>query len=563
MTTQPVNQFTLDIIQSSFKAISTEMFYTMQKTSISPIIYEILDMGIAISSAEGDLLSSGAGIPAFIGMLDAGICKTIEKFGHSVKEGDIFITNDPYNGGVTHLNDVVLCMPIFYKGNLIAWVSNIAHYPDIGGMVPGGISTDATEIFQEGIIIPCVLGFENDKPIPSILDIMKSNSRMPKNVEADLWAGAAACFVGRKNLLEMIEKYGSETFLVSCKELLDHGERVSLAGLKKLPKTKLELTENMDDGTPLNVKIEIKDDEFIVDLRDNPKQFPSPVNVSRDGVIVACEMIFKSVTSPYTESNGGTYRPLTVLTQEGTIFHPTLPAACGIYYDTDIRLSDIIWRCLFPIAEDKMTVGSFSSVCGTFFGGLNPKGVPYTIVEAHVGGWGAGKGMDGTSAMFSSFHGDTFNCPAEIAEARYGVMVKQLALNNAEGGAGQFRGGKGIDLQYIIPEDNAWLTVGYSRCVVPPWGARGGHDGTPNSCNVLRKNGDIETYHSKSGIILQKGDIIQVCSGNGAGYGDPKSRKHEDIVNDLKNGYITENEAKNIYDYEIQQHNKEILNSVT
>lgn len=550
MTTQKVDQFTLDIIQSSFKAISTEMFYTMQKTSISPIIYEILDMGIALANPKGQLLSSGAGIPAFIGMLDAAINKTIDKFGDSVKPGDIYITNDPYNGGVTHLNDVVLIMPVFYGDTLIAWASNMAHWPDMGGMVPGGISTDATELFQEGLIIPCVRGFENGEPIPAVFDIMTHNTRMPKNVEADLWAGVASCRVGEKGLIELVEKYGLDVFTRSCETLIEHGEEVSLAGLKKLPNTKLELTEEMDDGTPLNVKIEIKDDEFIVDLRDNPKQFASPVNVSRDAVIVACEMIFKSITSPDTDANHGTYRPLTVLTTPGTIFHPVSPAACGVYYDTDIRLNDIIWRCLFPIAGEKMTAGHFSSICGTFFGGVNPdNGVPYTIVEAHVGGWGAGQGMDGTSAMFSCFHGDTFNCPAEIAESRYGVMVKQLAFNDAEGGAGEHRGGKGIDLQYVIPADGAWLTVGYSRCVVPPWGAEGGQDGTTNACHVLRKNGETETYHSQSGIMLDAGDIIQIKSGNGAGYGDPKKRSRDAIVNDLKNQYITENEAKNIYGY--------------
>ena len=551
MTKTTVDPFTLDIIQSAFKAISTEMFYTMQKTSISPIIYEILDMGVALSTPDGDLLSSGAGIPAFIGMLDAGLKTTIGKFGDTVKAGDIFVTNDPYNGGITHLNDVVLCTPIFYQDTLVAWAANMAHWPDLGGMVPGGISTDATELFQEGLILPCIRLFEHNKISPAVMEIIKANSRMPNNVEGDLWAGIACNRTGEKGVLELVEKYSLETFEQSSKMLLDDGEKVSLAGLKKLPNTTLKMSEEMDDGTVFTVKCTITDEEFIVDLRDNPTQVAGPINVSRDGVVVACQMIFKSVTSPDTDANGGSYRPLKVLTAQGTIFDPVMPAPCGVYYETDIRINDMLWRCLSEIADEKVTAGHFSSICGTFFGGINPdNGQAFTIVEAQIGGWGAGNGMDGTSAMFSCFHGDTFNCPAEIAESRYGgVVVRQLALNDEAGGAGEFRGGKGICLEYEIREDNSWLTVGYSRCVMPPWGNKGGQDGTTNYCVVMRTNGDTETYHSKSGIILNAGDVIQVRTGNGGGYGYPKNRTSDALASDIKNGYITLNEAKTVYGY--------------
>ncbi len=549
--TQKIDPFTLDIIQSSFQAISTEMFYTMQKTSISPIIYEILDMGVALSNPKGELLSSGAGIPAFIGMLDAALQTTIKKFGNMVKPGDMFVTNDPYNGGITHLNDVVLCQPIFYGGVLVAWSANMAHWPDLGGMVPGGISTEATEIFQEGLILPCVKLLENNEPITPVFDIMTANSRMPQNVKGDLWAGIACCRTGEKGIQELIDKYGLGTFKQACDALLENGEKVSLAGLKKLPNQKLEISEEMDDGTLITVKCEITDKEFIVDLRNAPVQRQSPINVSRDGVVVACQMIFKSVTSPETQANAGTYRPLKVLTTEGTIYDPVMPAPCALYYETDIRINDILWRCLSEIAEDKVTAGHFSSICGTFFGGINPdNGQQFTIVEAQVGGWGAGKGMDGTSGMFCCFHGDTFNCPAEIAESRYGgVVVKQLALNDEAGGAGEFRGGKGICLEYQMREDNCWLTVGYSRSIVPPWGLKGGQEGTTNYVNVIRTDGSMEKYHSKSGLILKKGDIIQVNTANGGGYGDPKNRAKHAIEYDLKNGYIQPTEAESVYGY--------------
>ena len=232
--TQKIDPFTLDIIQSSFQAISTEMFYTMQKTSISPIIYEILDMGVALSNPKGELLSSGAGIPAFIGMLDAALQTTIKKFGNMVKPGDMFVTNDPYNGGITHLNDVVLCQPIFYGGVLVAWSANMAHWPDLGGMVPGGISTEATEIFQEGLILPCVKLLENNEPITPVFDIMTANSRMPQNVKGDLWAGIACCRTGEKGIQELIDKYGLGTFKQACDALLENGGKSIIGWIEKV-----------------------------------------------------------------------------------------------------------------------------------------------------------------------------------------------------------------------------------------------------------------------------------------------------------------------------------------
>ena len=548
--TPQIDPFTMDIIQSSFRAISTEMFVAMKKTAMSPIIYEILDMGVALTDQEGNLLSSGAGIPVFVGMLEASVKTMSAKFQGQVKAGDIYVTNDPYNGGITHLNDVVFCKPIFYQNELVAWAANMAHWPDIGGMVPGGISTESYELYQEGLIIPGVKLFENDKILEPLMEILQANSRMPYNLDGDFWAGVAAVRIGEQRMLKLIDKYGLQTFLQSITELQNHGEQVSLASLKKLPKGQFTLDELMDDGRQMKVTVEVTETEFIVDLRDAPPQAQGPDNVSRDAVLVATQMIFKSITSPDTAANGGTYRPLKLLTQPGTLFHPNPPAACGMYYDTDIRICDLIWRAVFPMVKDQVTVGHFSSICGTFFGGMNPDtGKTFTIVEAQVGGWGAGVGMDGTSAMFSAFHGDTFNCPAEIAEARYGVSVERLSLNDEACGAGEFRGGKGVCVEYRTKEDNGWLTVGYSRSVVKPWGAEGGHEGSRNYIKILRLDGTIEEHFCKSGIPMNQGDVLQIRTANGAGYGNPKKRDPHKIQDDLKNEYITLEEAKTIYGY--------------
>lgn len=175
--------FTLEIIQSSLQAIADEMFAAMKKTAMSPIIYEVLDMGTGITDRAGQLASSGAGIPAFIGVLDKAVQRILDLSGDDeLQEGDIFVTNDPFYGGVTHLNDVVLAMPVFAEGRLIAWTANIAHWPDLSGMTPGGVSAEATEIFQEGIRLPAVKLFSAGEPISPLMKVIEVNSRLPETL---------------------------------------------------------------------------------------------------------------------------------------------------------------------------------------------------------------------------------------------------------------------------------------------------------------------------------------------------------------------------------------------
>ena len=194
-----IDPITVEIIQSSLQAACDEMFIAMRKTAMSSIIYEVLDFGTAVTDSNGNIAASGAGIPAFIAMCDKAVQAVLNKFDDKeIKPGDIFATNDPYNGGVTHLNDVIVVMPVFSGKKRIAWTANIAHWPDLGGMAPGGISADATEIFQEGLQLPVIKMFNQGKPIQSVIDIIISNSRVPQYTKGDMWAAIASIRVGEK-----------------------------------------------------------------------------------------------------------------------------------------------------------------------------------------------------------------------------------------------------------------------------------------------------------------------------------------------------------------------------
>ena len=537
---------TLEIIQNSLQAAADEMFAAMRKTAMSSIIYEVLDMGTGITDAAGRIASSGAGIPAFIGVLDKSVQFILSKH-KDIKPGDVFITNDPWHGGVTHLNDLVLAMPVFSEGQLIAWTANIAHNSDVGGMAPGSLSGDATEIFQEGLRLPAVKLIREAETDQAVMDIITCNSRMPDFLLGDVWAAIASVRIGAKRLEGLAEKYGQATFAAAMDSFMAFGEKTAKAELAKLPHGTFELSEEQDDGRVYNVKITINADEMIVDLRDNPDQDHGCTNTSRDGTIVCAQMLFKSVTDPDTPANDGSFRPLKVLTREGSVFHAQEPAAIGFYFETEVRVYDLIWRCLAPHVPDRLPAGHFSSICGTFVGGIHPDtGRQYTIIEPQIGGWGAWEGCDGNPCIFSGFHGETYNTPAEISEARNGLYVDRMELNTQPGGEGQWNGGRGLVLEYRIRTNSGFLTAGYTRARIKPWSLQGGEEGSGNYVNVIKPEG-TEKYTFVSGLDVTTDDVIRVVTSSGAGYGDPKRRDPLKVADDIKNGFITAQRAKQVH----------------
>lgn len=544
---------TLEIIQSSLQAAADEMFVALRKTAMSSIIYEVLDMGTAVLDERGELASSGAGIPAFVGVLDKACQAVIAAVGDTVRPGDVFMTNDPYRGGVTHLNDVVVAMPVFADGELAAWTACIAHNSDLGGMAPGSASGDATEIFQEGIRIPPLKAIARGEPVEQVFDILRTNSRMPEALDGDLWAQIAAVRTGNRRLRSVISKYGLGSFREAVRAYMDYGEQVSRRALAQMPKGTFALSDTLDDGRTLKVTITITDDEFVVDLTEFPDQAPAPTNCTRDAAMIPVQIFFKAMTDATLTANAGTFRPITLLTRPGSVVDPVEPAPQGFYYDVLLPLYDLLWRCMAQVVPDRLAAGHFASVCATLIGGTHPdNGRPYSIIEPQLGGWGATPQRDGNSAIFSGVHGDTFNCPAEINEARNGLYVKRLELNTESGGEGRFVGGRGIVLEYELRAEDSWVTLGFTRSEHPPWAVAGGRDGSPNYCELIRReDGSTERYSLVSGVTAQAGDIVRIVTGNGGGFGDPGERDTEAIRRDVRDGLLTPEAAAEIYGLEI------------
>ncbi|MDW6022589.1 hydantoinase B/oxoprolinase family protein [Mesorhizobium sp. BAC0120] len=513
---------TSTVIQASLAAAADEMFAVLKKTAMSPIIYEVLDVGTGITDERGELVNSGAGIPTFVGVLDKAVKKIVELTElDDIREGDCFVTNDPYYGGVTHLNDVVIALPVFAGGECIAWAASIAHWNDVGGRTPGSMAVDVSEIFQEGLRLPAVKLFENGRPIASVFDIIMANSRLPDFVRGDLWAQVAASRKAEMRIRQLVETYGLEAYRTAVKTLFDEGERRSRAGLGTIPPGTYSIEEEQDDGAVWRASITVSDERFTIDLSGNPKQRSAPYNTSRDGAVISGQMIFKALTDPTLLANAGSFRPLQVITAPGTIFHAEGTAPHGYYFETRIRLYDMLWRCMARAMPERLPAGHFASICGTVIAGNHPDtGRRFTMVEPQMGGWGATATRDGLDAMYSTSHGETFNCPVEICEARYGIDVGYKRLNESGEGHGLHSGGKGLSVSYR-PRGRAVLSAGYSRNRLPVWGSAGGEDGGTNGLSVIRRGGKREDHAFVSGLVVEPGDEVLIHTANGGGWGKP------------------------------------------
>ena len=561
MATTLVDPFTIEIIKNSLVAIGDEMFYALQRTSKSTIIYETLDYGVAITDADGRLVAQGNGVPLFIGTLDAAVNAVRDKFGASgqLRPGDIVVTNDPYGGGGTHLSDVSLIMPIYHEGELVAFVGNKAHWTELGGKDPGSWTTDSTEVYQEGLQFPNVKLFNQGEPDDALLDLIAANVRLPDMTLGDLWAGVAALRVGERRFLDLCDKYTRDTVLVAIDSLLDYGEEMARQELGRLPKGTFEAEDMIDDDGigngpfPVRVRVTISDEEFVADFTGSHPQVPGPINNTRTGLASGVRAVFKAVTNPAIPANGGAFRPVRAICPDGTVFTAQRPAPVSTYWETMLYATDLIWKALAPHVPERLPAGHMLSVCGTVLAGPNPDtGELFLLVEPLVGGWGAGHDKDGENGQFCVGDGETYNIPIEITETRYGVIVDQYAFHTEDGGAGEFRGGKGVVLDYRAVGDGTYLTGTFGRHKYKPWGMNGGHEGSPNFIKVIRRDGSEEGPFGKvARLRLEKGDVARLVTATGGGYGDPRRRPRGRVLADIRDGYINVEQANRDYGVDV------------
>ena len=547
------HDITLEIIRNKLLAIADEMGVVLARSSMSPVIYEVLDFACGLTDAKAQLLAQTNGITVFTGTFQGHIETVIRKFGDGMQPGDIYIANDPFAGG-THLSDVGIIKPVFVEGELTAFAIAVAHWTELGGSVPGSLSPQATEIYHEGLRFTGLRIYRAGKRADDLFDVIAANVRLPKMTLGDLNAEIAAVNIAESRLVEVCEKYGPAAVKESFRYLMAGGEKVSRAAIAALPDGVYEAEDFIDgDGfsdvqTKVQVQVRIEGDSITCDFTGTSPQRRGPLNCSRSALLSAVKTAFKALVDPQAPSNEGWFRPLTVVVPDDTVFSAAYPSAVGWYFEMTGQATELVWKALAPLAQERFSVGSYMSLCGVFFYGTAPAtGEPFVIVEPHMGGWGATHECDGASVLIASADGDTYNYSIELFEAKFPIRCHRYALNTEDGtGAGRFRGGFGAVREYEVLADDTMMYASMGRSIERPWGLDGGGEG---SCNYVEVESEGKSWRGARipATTMHRGDRVRIVTGGGGGYGDAKARPSADVAADVADGYISSAAARADY----------------
>ncbi|WP_417520123.1 hydantoinase B/oxoprolinase family protein [Minwuia sp.] len=543
---------TLEIVHGKLLATVDEMGTVLARTSMSPVIYEVLDFACGICDPKGDLIAQANGLTLFTGTFAAQVRFIIEKHGDRMRPGDAFITNDPFHGG-THCCDMAVIKPLFAGDQLMGFAISVAHWLDVGGAVAGSLPADATEVFQEGLRLPGIHLCREDVLLDDVRDIIAANSRLPKMALGDLNAELAAVNIAAARIGELCERYGAEGLKQAFDTILDTGEKEARAALRALPDGTYEAQDwidgdgRSDERIPVQVKVTISGDAITADFTGSAAARPGPINCTAGALQSAVKSVFKALVGPHAPSNEGWFRPVRIDVPDGTVFSAVSPSPIGWYYEGAAQASELVWKALAPLAPEKFSAGSYMSLCATYICGEDRSGAPYVHIEPQHGGWGATPERDGASGLIAITDGDTYNLSVELLEAKYPLRLRRYGFNTDEGpGAGRFRGGYGLVREYEVLGDNAFTYASMGRSVERPWGEDGGGEGSRNYMEITR-NGATERVARIPHADLSRGDRVSIVTGGGGGWGDPGLRSPDAVAADVADGLLTEAEAKAVY----------------
>lgn len=542
-----VDPFTIEIIRDKLSAAADEMGVVLARTSMSPIVYEVLDFACGITDAQAQVIAQTNGLTLFTGTFGPQVKSIVEKFGtDGMAPGDVFATNISYDGG-THTSDVCLVKPIFVDEKIVGFGVSVTHWIEIGGAVPGSIPPDATEIYQEGLRLPAVRVVEAGRMSQTILDIIEANIRLPVTGIGDLNAGLAAVGIGERRVQEACERYGIELVGFTFEHILEHGERVARAALREIPNGTYTASDLIDgdgiteDSIPITVTVTVEDESLHADFTGCAPQTRGPINCATGALLSACKTVVRGITDPQAKSNDGFFRPLTLTIPPGTVFSAEPPAPTGWYYEAASCANDLFWKALAPVVPDKLGAGSYMSLCAAYLiGNDRDTGELFVLAEPNAGGWGGSAAGDGVSGLIATTDGDTYNFPVEVVETRYPVLMERYELDTESGGgAGRHRGGFGCIREYrLYGVDTA---AGYGSCSGArrkPWPLEGGESGSHNYLEYTRE-GHAHRVGRTPRVDLRDGDSATVVTASGGGYGDPLERETARVLDDVMDGYIT------------------------
>ncbi len=544
-----ISPIDVEVVKNALLSVAEEVGVVLVRASQSTNIKERRDCSSGIFDADGATVAQAEHVPMHLGSMLGIIGHLLERYPLAeIRPGDMFITNDPYSGGGTHLPDITVAAPVFVEGRLFAFVVNIAHHSDVGGRVAGSNSGDCTSIFEEGLRIPLVKVLSEGKLIDHVFAFIALNCRTPEERLADLQAQVAANRVGIQRLQELATKLGVEFLAAACQALLAHAERKIRQAVALVPDGIYSFEDYMDDdgrGTtriPIRVAITVQGDDIHLDFTGSGPQARGGINLVWPALQASVYYAVKAILDPTIPPNGGYFDAVRITAPSGTIVNAVSPAPTAGRSDTAQRVADVIFGALAAVVPEKVVAACNGAVTTTMFSGLDgERGRHYAYLESQGGGMGARHdrdGLDGVQVHMTN----TSNLPVEALENEYPLMVDRLELVPDSGGRGKFRGGLAIRKEIRVINHICTFATHADRQHFPPWGLYGGEPGWCGSFTILRAaTGRAEVLPSGkvSEIELHHGDVIRVQTPGAGGWGPVTARPQELLDRDLRQGKVT------------------------
>jgi N-methylhydantoinase B/oxoprolinase/acetone carboxylase alpha subunit len=513
-----------------------------------------MDCSASLFTADGQTIAQATAIPIHLATMIPALQAVIAKYPvGTMHEGDVYILNDPYCGG-THLPDITLFVPVFAEGETVAFSVSTVHHQDVGGMAPGSIPTNATEVYQEGLRIP-PLRYIRDGRVDEALDaLLRYNIRLPETFLGDLNAQLAACKVGARRLGELCGVHGGPAIRRIFDVLLDRSEAMTRDALRRLPNGEFHYVDFLDnDGVDLDrrVRIEVtatvRDGTIHFDLSGTDPQLRGPLNCVPSGSYAAAYYAVRALTDPQIPTNGGCFRPVTLHLPEGSLVNPRPPAAVNARTATIKRLCGAMVSAFAQAAPERVPAASAGLSVMLAFGGKRADGTPYILSELVCGGTGASARLDGVDCLQTD-GSNSMNLPIESLSLDAPIRVRRFGLRCDSGGAGRHRGGLGVVREYEFDADDIRFTFRGERHFTAARGSLGGEDGAMSRATLYRADGRVEAI-SKSVTTVSRGDRLVLETAGGAGYGNPAERERSLVAADVANRKVSDEAAGSLYEF--------------
>lgn len=549
--TERHDPFEFELFKNALFSIADEMALTITRTTYSGVLKDNMDFSTAFTDAQGKLVAQGLTLPGHLGSIPTALEVVVERFGEDIYPEDVFILNDPFDGGM-HLPDIFVFKPLFVNGERLAFAATICHHTDVGGRVAGSNASDSTEIYAEGLRIAPLKMYERGKRNETLFTLIERNVRLPVRVFGDLRAQLAACHIAEKQFLELVSRYGTEKVENYMQEVIDYTERLMRAAIAELPDGEFSFEDWIDDDgidcdTPIRlfVKFSKQGDRIVADWTGSAPQVKGAINNTLSFTKAATYTAIRSILPEGIPNNEGVFRAVEVIAPPGTIANAVLPAACAARGLTGFRMVDCAFGALAVMAPDKVFAASDGGNTGISIGGYYRDKTPFIYVDFTCGTWGGrpfADGLDGNSNMFANMASQ----PVEVTEAEQPIQILSYEFVPDKAGPGKFRGGTPFRRDYRFLEEEGILQVRSDRRRFRPYGLYGGWPGKP-SLNFLNPDTDNRLLPSKLTMNIKREDIFRHELAGAGGWGDPLDREPWRVLKDVRNEMVGIKAASDVY----------------